>query len=147
MADSVMTPPLAQAFGHVDHWVFDLDNTLYPAACDLFAQIDERMTQFVMSRFSLPRADARALQKKYYVEHGTTLRGLMTVHGMAPDDFLSFVNGGGGDVQAGIMSLNEYIAATLLDVYMAGKGLDWLSGGDSEAGVALRGRPSAETPQ
>ncbi|MEZ5969848.1 MAG: hypothetical protein R3C00_12490 [Hyphomonas sp.] len=25
-------------FDHVDHWVFDLDNTLYPAECDLFAR-------------------------------------------------------------------------------------------------------------
>jgi len=30
-----------------DVWVFDLDNTLYPATCDLFAEIDQRMTDFV----------------------------------------------------------------------------------------------------
>lgn len=79
-------------FEHVSDWVFDLDNTLYPAACDLFAQIDERMTAFVMDYLSLDRDDARGMQKKYYAEYGTTLRGLMSVHGMAPDAFLSFVH-------------------------------------------------------
>ncbi|MEO0851334.1 MAG: pyrimidine 5'-nucleotidase, partial [Pseudomonadota bacterium] len=32
---------------HVNSWIFDLDNTLYPAECQLFAQIDARMTTFV----------------------------------------------------------------------------------------------------
>ena len=30
-------------FSHVDTWVFDLDNTLYPASCRLFDQIDVKM--------------------------------------------------------------------------------------------------------
>ncbi|WP_233356071.1 pyrimidine 5'-nucleotidase [Henriciella aquimarina] len=75
-----------------DVWVFDLDNTLYPAECDLFAQIDQRMTDFVARFLRLDRAEARALQKQYYADHGTTLKGLMTMHGMAPDDFLSHVH-------------------------------------------------------
>ena len=75
-----------------DVWVFDLDNTLYPAECDLFAQIDQRMTDFVARFLRLERAEARALQKKYYAEHGTTLKGLMTMHGMAPDEFLAHVH-------------------------------------------------------
>ena len=34
-------------FAHVSHWIFDLDNSLYPASCDLFALIDERMGVFI----------------------------------------------------------------------------------------------------
>ena len=79
-------------FEHVTDWVFDLDNTLYPAACDLFAQIDERMTGFVMDYLKLDRTEARAVQKKYYADYGTTLRGLMEVHKMHPDAFLSYVH-------------------------------------------------------
>ncbi|MBB35351.1 MAG: pyrimidine 5'-nucleotidase [Hirschia sp.] len=79
-------------FADVTEWVFDLDNTLYPAACDLFAQIDERMTAFVMDYLKLNQAEARAVQKKYYSDHGTTLAGLMLHHDMQPDDFLSFVH-------------------------------------------------------
>lgn len=75
-----------------DTWVFDLDNTLYPAECDLFAEIDQRMTDFVARFLRLDRDVARATQKKYYAEHGTTLNGLMSMHGMAPDDFLAHVH-------------------------------------------------------
>ncbi|MDJ0922416.1 MAG: pyrimidine 5'-nucleotidase [Henriciella sp.] len=75
-----------------DVWVFDLDNTLYPAECDLFAEIDQRMTDFVARFLHLERTEARALQKKYYAEHGTTLNGLMTLHGMDPADFLAHVH-------------------------------------------------------
>ncbi|MES1202775.1 MAG: pyrimidine 5'-nucleotidase [Pseudomonadota bacterium] len=73
-------------------WVFDLDNTLYPAECDLFAQIDVRMTDFVSRYLSVDPITARGLQKQYLVDHGTTLNGLMQVHGMAPHDFLDYVH-------------------------------------------------------
>ncbi len=75
-----------------DVWVFDLDNTLYPATCDLFAEIDQRMTDFVARFLRLPREEARATQKKYYAEHGTTLNGLMSMHGMDPAEFLAHVH-------------------------------------------------------
>ncbi|MEQ3744961.1 MAG: pyrimidine 5'-nucleotidase [Henriciella sp.] len=78
--------------GERDAWVFDLDNTLYPAECDLFAEIDQRMTDFVSRFLHLPRDEARATQKKYYAEHGTTLNGLMSMHGMDPMDFLAHVH-------------------------------------------------------
>lgn len=73
-------------------WVFDLDNTLYPAECDLFAEIDQRMTDFVARFLHLPREAARAIQKRYYAEYGTTLNGLMSLHGMDPMDFLAHVH-------------------------------------------------------
>ena len=77
---------------HVDAWVFDLDNTLYPSHCDLFAQIDVKMTEFVSRTLSLPPLEAKALQKRYYAEHGTTLSGLMTVNNIPPEDFLDYVH-------------------------------------------------------
>ena len=73
-------------------WVFDLDNTLYPASCDLFAQIDVRMTAFVADFLSLEKTEARRLQKQYYKDHGTTLAGLMHHHDMPPRTFLDFVH-------------------------------------------------------
>ena len=77
---------------HIDTWVFDLDNTLYPASCDLFAEIDARMTTFVAGFLDTEPEEARAVQKKYYAEHGTTLNGLMLHHGLAPEEFLDFVH-------------------------------------------------------
>ncbi|WP_207480266.1 pyrimidine 5'-nucleotidase [Arenibaculum pallidiluteum] len=87
-----ITTPDPAAFAHVRTWVFDLDNTLYPAACNLFAQIDERMTEFISRRFDLEPASARELQKRYYREYGTTLRGLMMDHDIDPAAFLDFVH-------------------------------------------------------
>ena len=75
-----------------DVWVFDLDNTLYPAECDLFAEIDARMTEFVARYLRLSKPEARSLQKQYYAEYGTTLKGMMSLHGMAPEDFLAHVH-------------------------------------------------------
>ncbi len=79
-------------FAHVRDWVFDLDNTLYPASCDLFAEIDTRMTDFVARVTGLGREEARDLQKAYYAEYGTTLAGLMEVHKLDPADFLHYVH-------------------------------------------------------
>lgn len=79
-------------FAGVDTWIFDLDNTLYPASTALFPQIEVKMRTFVGRLLDLDEAEARALQKQYYRRYGTTLRGLMTEHGVKPEDFLSFVH-------------------------------------------------------
>ncbi len=83
-----MTADLA----HVETWLFDLDNTLYPAECEYMALIEGKMTDFMEKATGLPRAEARAIQKKYYHEHGTTLAGLMANHGIAPKAFLDEVH-------------------------------------------------------
>jgi putative hydrolase of the HAD superfamily len=81
-----------RSFAHVTDWVFDLDNTLYPRTCNLFAQIDRLITQYVADVTKLPFDEARVLQKIYYREHGTTLRGLMDKYGIDPDHFLATVH-------------------------------------------------------
>jgi putative hydrolase of the HAD superfamily len=72
---------------HVNTWLFDLDNTLYPVESGFMAEIETRMTAFVMRVTGLPRDEAFRLQKSYLAEHGLTLRGLMLNHGVDPDDF------------------------------------------------------------
>lgn len=79
-------------FAHVEDWVFDLDNTLYPHHSNLFAQIDEKMTAYVSQLLQLPEVDARKVQKALYLEYGTTLKGLMEEHAVDPDDFLEKVH-------------------------------------------------------
>lgn len=73
-------------------WIFDLDNTLYPAECNLFAQVDQRMAEFIQRFLGVPFAYAKHLQKSYYRQFGTTLAGMMQVHNMKPDEFLDFVH-------------------------------------------------------
>ena len=78
--------------GQIDTWIFDLDNTLYPASCRLFDQVHARMTAFIADRFGLSAEAALLRQKTYFHEHGTTLRGLMTEDGIDPHDFLGYVH-------------------------------------------------------
>lgn len=80
------------AFRHVDTWVFDLDNTLYPAQHDLWGQIDTRMKAYITERLAITPQEAFALQKDYYRRYGTSLRGLMLEHGIEPDAFLAHVH-------------------------------------------------------
>ena len=77
---------------HVTTWLFDLDNTLYPAECEFMALVEDRMTEFVARETGLPPTEALALQKKYLHEHGTTLAGLMANHGVDPERFLTEVH-------------------------------------------------------
>ncbi len=76
----------------IDVWVFDLDNTLYPPSCNLFAQVDQRMGAFISDLLNLDHAEARQIQKSYYRDYGTTLHGLMLEHGIDPKHFLDFVH-------------------------------------------------------
>lgn len=79
-------------FSHVDTWVFDLDNTLYPPQMRLFDQIEERMTAWVSRRLGVSRAEADHLRASYWSLYGTTLAGLMQEHGIEPMDYLMDVH-------------------------------------------------------
>ena len=95
---------------HVDIWIFDLDNTLYPPGSEFMALMESRMTDFVARETGLPPDQARALQKKYLHEHGTTLAGMMAHHGMAPEPFLTEVHDISMDTLHPIPELVEAIA-------------------------------------
>jgi putative hydrolase of the HAD superfamily len=76
----------------IETWVFDLDNTLYPASCNLFDQIHRRMGEFISNLLGVDLDEAKRLQRVYFREHGTTLRGLMNVHDIDPREFLDHVH-------------------------------------------------------
>ncbi|MDQ0316655.1 pyrimidine 5'-nucleotidase [Amorphus orientalis] len=84
--------PVADAFRHVDTWVFDLDNTLYPAHSNLFDQVNDRIREYVQKLLNLDAQAAQRVQKDYYHRYGTTLRGLMQEHDISPDGFLEYVH-------------------------------------------------------
>src|SRR3954452_7724228 len=79
-------------FTHVDTWVFDLDNTLYPHHVNLWQQVDTRIGEFVADFLKISAEDARRIQKDYYRRYGTTMRGMMTEHGVSADDYLAYVH-------------------------------------------------------
>ena len=127
------------ALDHVDTWIFDLDNTLYPAKADLFALIDVKMGEFIQGLLGCDPVIARETQKRYFMEHGTTLSGLMHHHGIAPHDFLDYVHDISMDRLEVDTDLNAHIAAlpgrrlifTNGDATYAGRVLDKLGLGDT----------------
>lgn len=90
-------------------WIFDLDNTLYPAECDLFAQVDQRMGAFIAEYLDVSLVDARKVQKDYYYRYGTTLAGLMKEHGLQPERFLHYVH----DIDLAPVAPSPALAAAL----------------------------------
>ncbi len=72
--------------------VIDLDNTLYAAGSGVFARMDRRMTAFVANALNVSGEEADRLRRKYWKQYGTTLRGMMLHHDMAPEAFLHEVH-------------------------------------------------------
>jgi putative hydrolase of the HAD superfamily len=97
------------AFAHVDAWVFDLDNTLYSPDSDLWPQIDARITAYIMELYGLDGLGARALQKHFYHNHGTTLKALMDQGHADPDEFLAYVH----DIDRTRLPLNAPLSAAI----------------------------------
>ncbi len=81
-----------RSFEHVETWVFDLDNTLYPHHLNLWQQVDDRIRSFVSDFLKIPKDEAFRVQKDYYKRYGTTMRGLMAEHGLTPDTYLEYVH-------------------------------------------------------
>lgn len=76
----------------IETWIFDLDNTLYPAGSNLFAQISARMGEYIMRLLDLDAEAARVVQKRLFTTYGTTMRGLMTEHSIDPHGFMAHVH-------------------------------------------------------
>jgi putative hydrolase of the HAD superfamily len=82
---------VARGFDRIETWVFDLDNTLYPHHL-LWGQVDDRIRSYVAEFLKVSKDEATRVQKDYYKRYGTTMRGLMTEHGLNPDDYLEYVH-------------------------------------------------------
>ncbi len=118
-------------FAHVDVWIFDLDNTLYPASSDLFSQIDRRMTAFLAEKFGVGSDEARRIQKDYYRDHGTTLNGLINVHGDDPEPYLAFVH----DIDLSVLPRDHALDAAL--ARLPGRKLVHTNGSTEHAGRVM----------
>lgn len=93
----------------IRNWVFDLDNTLYPASARLFDQMDIKMTAYVARVLGIDLIKARRIQKAYFFDHGTTLAGLMAEHGVDPHHFLADVH----DIEMDVLDHNAPLAAAI----------------------------------
>ncbi|MDE1938793.1 MAG: pyrimidine 5'-nucleotidase [Alphaproteobacteria bacterium] len=96
-------------FRHVDTWIFDLDNTLYRADSNLFAQIDQRMTDYIARHLSVTVEAAWQLQHSYYREYGSTLSGLIRLNNVDPETFLAYVH----DIDLSPLTPDEALIAAI----------------------------------
>lgn len=94
---------------HVTHWVFDLDNTLYPSDAPVMSQVDRRMTAYVARLLDLPEDQARTVQKQYWRAYGTTLNGLMANHTIDRRAFLDFVH----DIDTAMIAPDPVLASRI----------------------------------
>jgi len=95
--------------GAVETWVFDLDNTLYPASSGLFPLVQARMNEYICVRLGVTMDEAKELRARYFREHGTTMHGLMAVHRVDPHEFMAFLH----DVDLACVPANPALAAAL----------------------------------
>lgn len=96
---------------HIENWIFDLDNTLYPHSCNIHKVMDDRIRAFVAKHLDLPEDAAHKVQKDYFHDHGTTLSGLMAMHGTDPYEYLANVHNFPLDSLDAAPRLAEKIAA------------------------------------
>jgi putative hydrolase of the HAD superfamily len=118
-------------FAHIDNWVFDLDNTLYPAQCALFDLIDDRMRSYIASMMNIQESEAHIIQKTYFRDHGTTLAGLLANHDVDPHHFLDFVH----DVDMSRLEGLPCIRAQLMA--LPGRKIVFTNGNDTYAQAVL----------
>ncbi len=71
---------------------FDLDDTLYPPGTKLWEAIKGRMNDYMRARMGIPENEIPTLREKYFLEYGTTLRGLQANHNINTDEFLAYVH-------------------------------------------------------
>ena len=72
--------------------LIDLDNTVYPEDSNIFSLIDIRMKSFISKNLNVSLEKSYEIQKKYFMENGTTLKGLMLHHNIKPEPFLKYVH-------------------------------------------------------
>lgn len=93
---------------HVRDWVFDLDNTLYPAPT-LYDEIGERMTMYIARAVSIDHGAALDLREHYFHRYGATVVGLAQHHSVDAHDFLAYVH----DANYSVLAPDPELAALL----------------------------------
>ncbi|KNG95513.1 pyrimidine 5'-nucleotidase [Pseudaestuariivita atlantica] len=119
---------------HVETWVFDLDNTLYPPAMRLFDQIELRMTAFIERTLGIGTEAANDLRRVYWDRHGTTLAGLMAEHDVEPMTFLHDVH----DIDFSVLAPDPDLAARI--TALPGRRIVYTNGDAHYAGNVLAAR-------
>ncbi|MGE0597238.1 MAG: pyrimidine 5'-nucleotidase [Hyphomonadaceae bacterium] len=115
------------SFARVRDWVFDLDNTLYPAAVTLYDDVGVRMTEYIARALGVGDDEALVLRERYFHQYGATVAGLALHHGVDAADFLEYVHDIAPDMLTPDRELNALIAA------LPGRRIVFTNGGGGHA--------------
>ena len=96
----------------IDCWIFDLDNTLYPASVNLFSQISVKMSDYIMTLLDVDKLTADKMRAAYWEKYGTSLAGLMQNHQIDPEDFLKVVH----DIDFSVLSKDLNLSNSLIQL-------------------------------
>lgn len=91
--------------------LFDLDNTLYPQGLGVVPRIDQRINDYLERRCGFASAEVDAVRRRFWAEHGTTLRGLMLEHSIDASDYLEYVH----DIDLGDLLQPDHVLRELLE--------------------------------
>ena len=72
--------------------ILDLDETLYPRSAGLMAEIGRRIPLYMIERMGFAPDEAERLRRRYFIQYGTSLRGLQIENGVDAEDYLRFVH-------------------------------------------------------
>lgn len=72
--------------------LIDLDDTVYPSDCGLMKEVGRLILRYMVERMGIPPDEAVVLRRQYFLQYGTTLRGLQEHHQVDTEDYLDFVH-------------------------------------------------------
>ncbi len=72
--------------------VFDLDDTLYRCDSGLMQEVGRRIQSWLTTNMGLGPEEAAHLRRKYFLEYGTTLGGLIEESEIDVEDYLRYVH-------------------------------------------------------
>ena len=87
---AVNRPP--RSLQHIDTWLFDLDNTLYPPSCNLQQQMAAQAQQLLCDVLGVSAVESHELIMKYMHEYGTAVVGMNKLHGVTPELFYKTIH-------------------------------------------------------
>jgi len=76
----------------IRYLIFDLDETLYPRGSGVMEEIRRLILRYMIERLGMDAEEARALRRRYLIEYGTTMAGLLRHQHIDPDDYLDYVH-------------------------------------------------------
>jgi pyrimidine 5'-nucleotidase len=72
--------------------IFDLDDTLYPSTTGIWSLIRDRIESFMVMKLNYSSETVSEVRSNLFLEYGTTLRGLQSIHNIDPQDYLKYVH-------------------------------------------------------